>query len=82
MKKNEEINVKEMPLESETSVIKRTQELLDKEPKIRVKVKPLGKGDKAPITVTINEYNLTIKKDEYVEVPESVARILEEANYI
>ena len=82
MKKNEEINVKEMPLESETSVIKRTKELLDKEPKIRVKVKPLGKGDKAPITVTINEYNLTIKKDEYVEVPESVARILEEANYI
>ena len=82
MKKNEEINVKEMPLESEASVIKRTKEILDKEPKIRVKVKPLGKGDKAPITVTINECCFKIKKDEYVEVPESVARILEEANYI
>lgn len=82
MKKTEETMINEMPLESEASAIKRTKALLDKEPKVRVKVKPFGKGDKSPITVTINECCFTIKKDEYVEVPESVARLLEEANYI
>lgn len=82
MKKTEDINVNEMPLESETSVIKRTKALLEAEPKIKVKIRAMGKDDTAPVPVVINEYCLLIKKGEYVEVPESVAKMLEEANYI
>ena len=82
MKKTEDVNVQEVALESETSVIKKTKALLDAEPKVRVKIRATGKGDNAPIPVVINEYCIRIKKDEYVEVPESVAKMLEEANYI
>ena len=82
MKKTEDINAQEPTLESETSVIKKTKALLDAEPKVRVKIKATGKGDNAPVPVVINEYCILIKKGEPVEVPESVAKMLEEANYI
>lgn len=82
MKKTEEINVNEMPLESEASVIKRTKALLDAEPKVKVKIRATGKDDNAPVPVVINEYCTSIKKGEYVEVAESIAKLLEEANYI
>ena len=38
--------------------------------------------DKIPVPVTINGYTYSIKRGETVEVPEEVARILEESGYL
>lgn len=47
------------------------------EPRVRVKVKNDG-----PVPVQINGYSFLIQQDVWVEVPESVAEILDEAGYI
>ena len=54
-----------------------------KEPKVRIKIpmNPLSKEDKV-VPVCINGYNYMINRGETVEVPETVAQILEEAKYI
>ena len=55
---------------------------LAKEEKVKVKIKSKTKGDVAPVPVGINGYFFWINKNETVEVPKSVAKILEEADYI
>jgi hypothetical protein len=51
---------------------------LQAEPKVRVLV-PLASGEKAGVTqsVILNGYSLYIRKGEYVDVPQSVADVLE-----
>jgi hypothetical protein len=51
---------------------------LKAEPKVRVLV-PLATGEKAGVTqsVILNGYSLYIRKGEYVDVPQSVAEVLE-----
>ena len=54
-----------------------------KEPKRKIKIYlPKDSKDTAPVPVIINGYSYFINKGETVEVPESVAKILEKANYI
>ncbi len=54
-----------------------------KEPKRKIKIYlPKDSKDTAPVPVIINGYSYFINKGETVEVPESVAKILENANYI
>ena len=58
--------------------IDRTRKALDKEPKVRVRVpKALG-----PQTVIINGLRFNIPANLHVEVPESVARLLEGAELV
>jgi len=54
------------------------REKLKAEPKVRVLI-PLANGEKPGVTqsVILNGYSLYIRKGEYVEVPESVAEVLE-----
>lgn len=47
------------------------------EPRVRVKVKNDG-----PVTVQVNGYSFLIRENVYVEVPESVRDILDDAGYI
>lgn len=47
------------------------------EPRVRVKVKNDG-----PVPVQVNGYSFLIRENVWVEVPESVAAILDEAGYI
>lgn len=47
------------------------------EPRVRVKVKNDG-----PVTVQVNGYSFLIRENVWVEVPESVRDILDEAGYI
>lgn len=61
---------------------KKIGEKLNEQPKVKVKVKASGKDDKAPVPVGINGYIYQVPKGVYVEVPEQVAQILEEADYI
>lgn len=61
---------------------KKWGEILAKQPKRRIKIKPKNDKDKEPVPVGINGYFYYINKGETVEVPESVALILEEADYI
>lgn len=54
-----------------------------KEPKRKIKIYlPKDSKDIAPVPVIINGYSYFINKGETVEVPETVAKILENANYI
>ena len=55
---------------------------LAKEKKVKIKIKPKSKDDTSPVPVGVNGYFYWINKNESVEVPETVARILEEADYI
>lgn len=54
------------------------REKLKAEPKVRVMI-PLAPGEKSGVTqsVILNGYSLYIRKGEYVEVPQSVAEVLD-----
>jgi maltose-binding protein MalE len=54
---------------------------LQKETKIKVRIKEDPK-DKNDVPVCINGYIWQIKRGEFVEVPETVAKILAQAGYI
>lgn len=56
----------------------RMRDALAAEPKVRILV-PLSSGEKPGVTqsVILNGYSLYIRKGEYVEVPQSVADVLE-----
>jgi hypothetical protein len=56
----------------------RMRDALAQEPKVRILV-PLSSGEKPGVTqsVILNGYSLYIRKGEYVEVPQSVAEVLE-----
>lgn len=54
---------------------------LQKEPKVKVRIKEDPK-DKNDVPVCINGYIWQIKRGEFVEVPETVAKILAQAGYI
>ena len=56
--------------------------VLAKEPKITIKIKGKNNKDTEPVPVGINGYFYFINKNESIEVPQSVARVLEEADYI
>jgi len=64
-----------VPVGSKAAVMKAK---LAAEPKVRVMI-PLASGEKAGVTqsVILNGYHLYIRKGEYVEVPQSVAEVLE-----
>ena len=55
---------------------------LAKEKKVKIKIKSRGKKDISPVPVGINGYFFWINKNETVEVPETVADLLREADYI
>lgn len=57
-------------------------EELSKEEKVEIKIKSTAKEDTTPVPVGINGYFFWINKNEKVKVPKSVARLLEEAEYI
>ena len=63
---------------------KETGAALKKEAKVRIKIPgdPLNKNDHSPVPVTINGYRYEIKRGETVDVPETVAKVLERAGYI
>ena len=69
-------------LESEAQTIKGVRERLEKQKKVRIKIRPTTDKDTQPVPVVINECCYLIKKGEYVDVPEDVAKLLEEADYI
>lgn len=72
-----------LPTDSEmASEVKRWGAILAKQPKQRIKIKKSDENDKSDVPVAINGYIFRIKKGVYIEVPESVAKILEEADYI
>ena len=56
--------------------------VLAKEPKRNIKIKGKNNKDTEPVPVGINGYFYFINKNESIEVPQSVARVLEEADYI
>lgn len=56
--------------------------VLAKEPKRTIKIKGKSNKDTEPVPVGINGYFYFINKNESIEVPQSVARVLEEADYI
>ncbi|MGE4213147.1 MAG: hypothetical protein AB7E42_00015 [Anaerotignaceae bacterium] len=56
--------------------------VLAKEPKRTIKIKGKNNKDTEPVPVGINGYFYFINKNESIEVPQSVARVLEEADYI
>lgn len=59
---------------------KTMKEILDEQPKVSYLI-PYTDGAKHPYTaVTINGYRYEIKHGERVEIPESVARILDNSN--
>lgn len=62
---------------------KKTGEILAKEPKVKIRIAPdvFGQGDQT-VPVCINGYHYFIRRGETVEVPSTVAKILEEANYL
>ena len=56
------------------------KEILDEQPKVSYLI-PYTDGEELPYTaVTINGYRYEIKHGERVEIPESVARILDNSN--
>lgn len=65
------------------NVAKETGAALKVEDKVKIKI-PLDKNNKEDLVVPvcINGYVYQIKRGERVEVPQTVADILEEANYI
>lgn len=58
------------------------KQILDAQPKFRVRLPAPRKGDSPFEVVGINGYNIQIKKGESVEVPESVYMILQDAQII
>ena len=59
---------------------KTMKEVLDEQPKVSYLI-PYTDGEELPYTaVTINGYRYEIKHGERVEIPESVARILDNSN--
>ena len=66
----------------ELAEVKKFGKELAKEKKVRVKIKDKNKRDVSAVPVGINGYFITINKDETVEVPETVAKVLEEGGYI
>ncbi len=64
-------------------VEKETGAELAKSPKVRIRL-PVDKLNKEDVVVPvcINGYTYQIKRGEWVEVPQEVARILEEAGYM
>ncbi len=53
-----------------------------KEKKVRIKIPVINKKDKAPVPVCINGYVYVIERGVSVEVPQTVADVLEKAEYI
>lgn len=85
MKEKVTINVKSKEV-TEKELIEEAKETgakLSKDGKIRIKV-PVDQLNPKDlmVPVVINGYQYLIKRGETVEVPEKVAKILEEANYI
>lgn len=76
--KSKEVSEKEIIEEA-----KQTGAKLSKDGKVRIKV-PIDQLNPKDlmVPVVINGYQYLIKRGETVEVPEKVAQILEEANYI
>lgn len=60
-----------------TSMLNIMRDKFAAEPRVRVKCKNDG-----PVSVQVNGYSFLIREDVWVEVPESVAQILDEAGYI
>lgn len=62
---------------AQVSMLGRMKEKYAKEKRVRVKV-----HNDAPVQVQVNGYSFLIRENVPVEVPESVAQILEDAGYI
>lgn len=73
---------KELTIAQMDSEAKKWGEVLAAQPKRRIKIKQRDKTDIAAVPVGINGYKYLVPKGEYVEVPEAVAVLLEEADYI
>lgn len=58
----------------------RTKRELAKQPKIKIRI-PSSETEKDDVFVCINGYTFQIKRDVEVEVPRSVAKVLEDARY-
>lgn len=71
-----------LPQDGYTADALRTKAVLDKEPKVRfhVPLEPGERAGKSHETVTINGYKYTIPKGVSVDIPEPVAKLLE--NYL
>lgn len=78
-----EINAEQLTDRDIDNVAKETGAALKVEDKVKIKI-PLDKNNKEDLVVPvcINGYVYQIKRGERVEVPQTVADILEEANYI
>lgn len=61
---------------------KRFGEIYAREPKVRIKIASNGKKGDEVIPVCINGYNYFINRGQTVEVPQTVADILEGAGYL
>ncbi len=74
---------KEMTDAEMDAVAKSTGSILSGEPKVKIKIPrdPLNK-DNTAVPVGINGYFYNIRRGETVEVPESVANLLERGGYI
>jgi len=86
---NETVTLSKAPVQSPAentqvydSEAKKWGEVLNKQEKVSVKIKKKNDKDTAPYPVAINGYVYLIKKGEKVDVPKSVAAILEEADII
>ncbi len=55
-----------------------TGELLKKQPRVKIIIQS-SERDKGPVDVAINGYAFRIKRDEEVEVPEDVLKVLDNA---
>lgn len=78
-----EMNAEQLTDRDIDNVAKETGAALKVEDKVKIKI-PLDKNNKEDLVVPvcINGYVYQIKRGERVEVPQTVADILEEANYI
>lgn len=78
-----EMNAEQLTDREIDNVAKETGAALKVEDKVKIKI-PLDKNNKEDLVVPvcINGYVYQIKRGERVEVPQTVADILEEANYI
>lgn len=81
---NEEVMVNENSTSEKTydAEAKKWGKELAKEKKVKIKIKSRSKKDISPVPVGINGYFFWINKNETVEVPETVANLLREADYI
>ena len=62
---------------------KSIKEQLNLQPKVRVRIKENEKNpEDSTVSVIINGYRYLIKRGESIEVPEQIARALEEGKYI